>query len=177
MIRGQHILLRPLREADLDPLFDLMCIASGSHPFQPTGMPSLPKLREEFARHGMQDAAKTQFLVCLDEQIIGAVKAFAAGYFDALEIGYGLYDTRHYNKGYISEAVALLVDHLFRRDKVNRLQMAVATSNHASRRVAQKAGFQAEGVLRGALYNNGQHHDLEMFALLRAEFFARQAPN
>ena len=175
MIRGQKIVLRPLREADIDPLFELMCIASGQNEFQPTGMPSLPKLRQAFALHGMQDPAKTQFLVCLDDQIIGAVKAFAAGYFDALEIGYGLYDPQHYNKGYISEAVALLVNHLFRRDKVNRLQMALATSNHASRKVAQKAGFQSEGVLRGALYNNGQHYDLEMFSLLRSAFFARQA--
>jgi ribosomal-protein-alanine N-acetyltransferase len=174
MIRGKHIVLRTLREADIDPLFELMSAASGQHEFQPTRQPSIINLRQEFNKHGMVDPGKIWFLVWLEGRIIGAVKAFSAGYFDALELGYGLYDTSLYNRGYITEAVALLVDYLFKSEKINRLQMAVATTNHASRRVAQKSGFQSEGVLRGALYNHGRHYDLEMFSLLRAEFFARQ---
>jgi RimJ/RimL family protein N-acetyltransferase len=41
--------------------------------------------------------------------------------------------------------------------------------NSGSRRVAEKCGFQHEGTARGAWYNQGRHHDVEIYSILHSE--------
>ena len=81
-----------------------------------------------------------------------------------------------------SEAVApdraaarALIDHVFHNFEVHRVCAALAPGNLASRRVAEKAGLQFEGRLRGVIFINGQYLDSEVFGLLRPEWQARRA--
>lgn len=53
-------------------------------------------------------------------------------------------------RGYAPEAVRGLVRWLLVEQAFVRLELRAAVENHASRRVADKAGFVFEGVLRGA---------------------------
>jgi len=54
--------------------------------------------------------------------------------------------------------------------RLGRLELATDPDNHASQRVAQKAGFQREGVMRSALeYRDGSRRDSIFFSLLPEE--------
>jgi len=64
-----------------------------------------------------------------------------------MEIGYWL-RTSHCGKGYMTEAVEQLVRLGFERLEANRLEIRCDTNNQRSRRVAERAGFQLDGVLR-----------------------------
>ena len=61
------------------------------------------------------------------------------------EIGYWL-GTRHWGKGYATEAVRALIDHAFTDLDCDALQSAARVTNPASRRVLEKCGFQWTGV-------------------------------
>lgn len=50
--------------------------------------------------------------------------------------------------------------------RVNRIRLVIHPGNTASRRLAEKCGFRHEGTARGAWYNKGRHHDVEIYAIL-----------
>jgi RimJ/RimL family protein N-acetyltransferase len=61
-------------------------------------------------------------------------------------------------------AIALLLEHGFQR-----VELRVAPGNTASRRVAEKAGFTYEGLLRNAGYVHSGRVDLEVWSLVTAD--------
>ncbi|MDG4789413.1 GNAT family N-acetyltransferase [Micromonospora sp. WMMD1102] len=64
-------------------------------------------------------------------------------------------------------AVALILEH-----GLQRLELRVAPGNTASRRVAEKAGFTYEGLLRNAGYVHSGRVDLEVWSLVAADLHA-----
>lgn len=61
-------------------------------------------------------------------------------------------------------AIALILEHGF-----ERVELRVAPGNTASRRVAEKAGFSYEGLLRNAGYVHGGRVDLEVWSFVAAD--------
>ena len=61
-------------------------------------------------------------------------------------------------------ALALLLEHRFQR-----IELRVVPGNVASRRVAEKAGFTYEGLLRNAGHVHSGRVDLEMWSLVTAD--------
>jgi RimJ/RimL family protein N-acetyltransferase len=35
--------------------------------------------------------------------------------------------------------------------------------------VAEKGGYKHEGTQRGAMFNRGRHHDMELYAIIRSD--------
>jgi RimJ/RimL family protein N-acetyltransferase len=54
----------------------------------------------------------------------------------------------------------------FRQLGLQRIEIVVATGNHASQRVAEKAGALREGVLRKRLLIHGAAHDAVLYSLV-----------
>lgn len=63
------------------------------------------------------------------------------------EIGYWI-DTRYSGQGYITEAVKGLTDFSFRELHAQRLEIRCDSKNVKSRKVAERLGFELEGILR-----------------------------
>lgn len=169
MIRGQNISLRTVREVDFDYLFEQWSDVANRGDYYPLKLPSQIDYRKRFQEHGLWEENNGTMIIWAEEKIVGLIAFFPAMYYSGFEIGYILFDTTSRNKGYMTEALALLVNFLFGTKKINRLQLTVMPGNVASKRVAQKCGFQLEGVMRGAIFHRGTHHDLEMYSLLRHE--------
>jgi RimJ/RimL family protein N-acetyltransferase len=74
-------------------------------------------------------------------------------------------------RGVATQALRLASRWLFRETEVERLQLRADALNVPSQRVAEKAGFTREGVLRSLHYNPrvGRRVDFVMFSLLRGE--------
>ena len=60
-----------------------------------------------------------------------------------------------------------MTDYLFATKKQHRIQLVIVPENAASRRIAEKCGFQLEGTARGAFFNDGRNQDVLIYALLR----------
>ena len=109
MLFGQRVHLRPVRESDLDALYDAHVDVRNRGPYFPLGVKSEPAFKRSFAETG------------------------------------------------------------FDNKKFNRIHLMILPENGASRRIAEKCGFQLEGTVRGAMFSAGRNVDLMMFSLLRSD--------
>lgn len=71
--------------------------------------------------------------------------------------------------GVMTRAVRLLAQWSFGEFELRRIELVIAVENSASNRVAEKAGFTNEGVLRQYRENKGIWRDHYMWSLLRGE--------
>lgn len=90
---------------------------------------------------------------------------------EARTMGVGYWLGREFRgHGYTTEAVRGLSKWAFETfPQLRRLEAEVHEGNGASARVLEKAGFQAEGVRRKAIWKAGQSLDLMIFGMLREE--------
>ena len=169
MLYGTRISLRQIRESDLDALYDAHTDIRNRGDFFPLGVLSEPAFRKTFFDGGFwQKEEGTLLIVSGDGEIAGHIEFFKpVGYWDAFELSYQLYDAGFAGRGYVSEAVQLLVDYLFGAKKPSRIQLVIVPENHASRRIADKCGFTLEGTVRGAFFNAGRGQDVLLYSLLR----------
>ena len=72
-------------------------------------------------------------------------------------------------RGVMTSAVRLLARWSFAEFELRRIELIIAVENTGSNRVAEKAGFTNEGVLRQYRENKGIWRDHYMWSLLRGE--------
>ena len=116
MLHGERITLRPVREADLDELWTAHVDVRNRGSFFPLGVQSEPAFRHEFAEHGFWQREEGMLVIVANDggEICGHIEFFKpVSYWDAFELSYLLYDDRFAGRGFVTEAVQLLVDYLF----------------------------------------------------------------
>lgn len=124
---------------------------------------------------------KDQFLVTLDGadagpgqpddadvRRIGAVDVRDADW-KRPELGYWLIPEVH-GEGYGTEAVALVLDHVFRTYDTPAVGATAMDFNEASRGLLESLGFTEEGVVRKHRFVDGAYRDLYQYGLLRSEW-------
>lgn len=171
MLRGNFILLRPVRQPDLEALYSRHIDLVNRGEFFPLGFVSETEFQRHFQENGFW-AKDEGMLLILDqaESILGHIEFFkTVNYLDELELSYQIYEQAKRGQGYATEAVDLLVQYLFGHLKMNRIRLMIHPDNCASRRVAEKCGFRHEGTARGAWYHLGRPNDLAVYAILRDE--------
>lgn len=171
MLVGRSIRLRPVREADLGELYDAHISIGARGSYYPLGVQSESAFKRDFAEHGFwQKTEGTLLIIAPDGEIAGHIEFFRpVPYWDAFELAYQLHDGGHAGRGYVTEAVQLLVDYLFAAKKEHRIHLVIVPENAASRRIAEKCGFVLEGTVRGAFFNDGRNQDVLLYSLLRTD--------
>lgn len=171
MLSGQSVRLRPVLEADLDVLYDAHTNLRNRGAYFPLGVTSQPGFRKEFGEHGYWQKTEGMLVIESPEgEIAGHIEFFRpVSYWDAFELSYQLYEDRYAGRGYVTEAVQLLVDYLFAAKKENRIQLVIVAQNAPSRRIAEKCGFVLEGTVRGAFFNDGRSQDVLLYSLVRSD--------
>ncbi|MEU7516307.1 GNAT family protein [Streptomyces sp. NPDC042898] len=77
-------------------------------------------------------------------------------------------------RGLGTEATRLIVGHGFEALGLHRISLEVYAFNPRARRAYEKAGFTAEGVLRGALLWEGERVDATVMSILAPEWAAQR---
>jgi RimJ/RimL family protein N-acetyltransferase len=83
-------------------------------------------------------------------------------------------DPRYIGRGYGTDAVHCIVDYGFGELRLERIYLQVFDYNPRAVRSYQKAGFQTDATLRHARFHRGQHHDVHVMSILRAEWLAQE---
>jgi RimJ/RimL family protein N-acetyltransferase len=92
----------------------------------------------------------------------------------AFEIWYQVHPSER-GRGVAHQASAILVDHLFSSQPVERIQATVARGNDASCAVLEKIGMQREGILRDVFFLRGGYVDMHMYSIVRTDWQSEQA--
>ncbi len=69
--------------------------------------------------------------------------------------------------GYQAQAELALL--FFRHTTAHRVEASTDVENVAEQRALEHAGFQREGILRGAQWRDGVYHDCYLYARLRTD--------
>ncbi len=75
-----------------------------------------------------------------------------------------------WGKGYGTEATMLLLYHAFMVMGLQRVEARQLTDNIASISINEKMGYKKEGVLRKAVFKNGEYQDLNLMSIIRDDF-------
>lgn len=84
------------------------------------------------------------------------------------EIGYWLLPG-YWKQGVVSEVLPVVIDHLFSKEGIHRIEALVEDGNDSSCKVLLKAGFIYEGKMRECEIKNGQYINLLIFSMLSTD--------
>lgn len=131
--------------------------------------------REEHAR-ALQDA-DVQYLIIIDAA--GATAGFAI--LRGILSPHRNIELKRFvigvpGSGLGQRALAVLKAYVFPTLGAHRLWLDVFQTNHRALHVYRKAGFQQEGILREAIYRDGEFHTLLLLAMLDREYFSDPTP-
>jgi len=84
-------------------------------------------------------------------------------------IGYWLAQEQE-GKGLVTRACRVFLEYLFEERNMHRVEIRCATGNLRSAAIAERLGFQLEGVSRGYQWLNGRFVDTRVYSLLQEEW-------
>lgn len=130
---------------------------------------------------GFQAGVLWRYWISLPEapgRIVGQcqVSQVSRGCYQSAMLGYSL-DERCTGQGLMHEALSALIGEVFgERVWLHRLQASIRPENAASRRVAERLGFQHEGTSPRYLFIDGAWRDHDVFGLVNPAWAVDRAP-
>lgn len=126
------------------------------------------RLRELLGTTGfwLEEAAAVAVFELESGRMVGSLQCYRSGpSIHGLEIGYVIHDQEDRSKGFAAEGLRLFSDHLFARENtIFRHQLVIEVWNTASWKVAERAGFVREGILRSAGFGEGDRSDAFVYS-------------
>lgn len=164
-----HIRLRKLSIRDTQPLYDLVQHNISALPeYQKMDLEDMADfVKDRLAKEIIGQAYNTVILV--DDVVVGSLDLHNIDSKNRRgEFGYWL-DRDFQHQGIMTQCIQALIQVLFNELRLNRLEIRVAQKNKPSRQVAQRLGFQLDGILRAYLWVDGHPVDIAVYSLLRSE--------
>lgn len=111
-----------------------------------------------------------------DDRIVGEIGlGYARWNRHEAFVGIGIGDREDWNKGYGTDAMRLVLRFAFLELALHRVSLSVFEYNPRAIRSYEKAGFQLEGRVRGALHREGRRWDEIFMGVLRSEWMEQNA--
>lgn len=164
MLEGKNVNLRVAEKGDLPLIAEWL---NNHEFFNYAPFPQKSRAELEIQYGSLPSDTKWFVVEKKDSSKIGFVYHELEG--SQMEIGYALLPSER-NKGYGTEAIAIIVDYLFLTRQTVRMQATTDLRNKASRRVLEKNGFAREGTIRKAGFVRGQWRDEYLYGILREEW-------
>jgi RimJ/RimL family protein N-acetyltransferase len=172
-LRDGDLLLRAWTEDDVRAL-----VAACNDPEIAYWIPAIPSPYTEqdglhFIRGEVHSAPEHSFAITVDDVLAGAIGMSVNSHDYRGRIGYWV-AAHSRSQGVCTRALRLLSRWALDELELHRLELITDPDNVASQRVAEKVGFQREGVLRAHLrHPDGRIRDSVMFSLLPGELLDR----
>ncbi|WP_101842028.1 GNAT family N-acetyltransferase [Halobacillus sp. Marseille-P3879] len=173
MIKGKKIYIRPFEEEDAPALlhlqsknrsfFERFSMERKDHYY--TVETQREKIKQ-FIEEAKQDRQYNFGIYTYEhDALIGTINLFQVqrGPLQSAFIGYFL-DQAHNGRGFMTEAVKLVVKYGFEFLQLHRIEAGVMPHNIGSMRVLEKAGFHKEGIAKQNVKINGKWEDHQVLA-------------
>lgn len=167
-LRDDDLVLRPWTDSDVDAL-----VSGCNDPEVARWIPTIPHLyttedARAFIRRDVQ-GDHDAFAIELEGRVVGGIGVGLNSHDYRATMGYWVAAGIR-GRGVCTRALRLLTRYALDELVVQRVELVTDPDNVASQRVAEKVGFQREGVLRAHLrHPDGRIRDSVMFSLLPGE--------
>ncbi len=174
MLKGENILLRPIRRSDT-ALFTKWLndpeVIESLAVYTPVTEMAFEKDLEEIST--VKAASEAWFMIEMlaGGRTIGSTRFKNIDHKNqSAEFSIVIGETEHWGRGFGAEAVKLLVNYGFEQLNLHRISSEVFSFNERSLRMHKKLGFREEGRQREAWFKNGRFHDWVLFGILRDDW-------
>lgn len=168
-LTGERLVLRTIEENEADKVLDYYirnkAFLARWEPVRDEKFYTLATQAEQLRRDRAEaEGGRTVRMWILEkaapERVIGsiALNNIVRGAFQSCHLGYKL-DQEKVRRGYMSEALALVVGYAFETLQLHRLEANILPRNKASLRTVEKLGFYHEGLALKYLNINGCWED------------------
>lgn len=174
LLKSKRILLRPLQDSDKEAFFAYRS-DSKANKYQgwiPKTKADVNDFFEKLASTPNQADSWFQWAIVeqKNNKLIGDIGTrFWGSTNQQVELGFTL-DKIYQRKGYATEALLLLIHHLFADLKEHRISASAHPANEASIRLLEKLGFRKEAHFVEGFYQHGEWVDDVVYALLAREW-------
>src|SRR3984893_542494 len=175
MARHQNVRLRPIEEPDLPLVGRFDTEPALSEPFEWKGFRDPHARRRRWEQDRYLGTDDSLIVVALPDGTFTGIVGWTAIRSSAptaptitYRIGIMLLP-EYRSRGVGSAAQCLVADHFFWTTMANRIEAATDLENITEQRALEKAGFQREGIIRGAGYFEGRTRDGVTYARLRSD--------
>lgn len=179
---GDRLVLRPF---GLDDAAALIEVIRAKEDFLPPNFPAVLEAEPIawFLREGVHKVQQLGVGVHLavteryTGDLVGTIGLFKVDWAHLTsEVGYGMRPSAR-GRGYATEALSLVSGWALRNCGLFRIELRAMVTNHASIRVAEKAGYLREGVARGAERDaDGISRDMIVFSRIASDPPCRGVP-
>lgn len=173
---GEKIYLRPISLADSA----FLCQGENDPAVREALFLALPlplsQAEEKIRQHiNSRDAIVLMIVEKDTDKSVGQTAFFRLDYVSRAAVFYlAILDPACWSRGYGTEATQLMVDYAFATLNLNRIQLHVCAENTPAIRIYQRVGFIKEGVLRQAMFRNGNYVHFWVMGMLRSDWLARK---
>lgn len=124
-----------------------------------------------FMEKVLKDPLYHYYGIFLDEELIGSVGLKDVDLTNrTAALGIVIGEKQHWDKGYGTEAIHLLLDYAFNVLNINNIILTTIGFNDRAVRCYEKAGFKVIGKRRKARFYGGKYHDEIYMDMLADEF-------
>jgi RimJ/RimL family protein N-acetyltransferase len=167
-LEGETVSLRTVEEGDLKFLRDGV---NDPDVWRTTLMPEPKNVEQEreFFEEVVCEDGSVDLVVADGEDPVGMVGLNGLDEGNGVaELGYWIVPD-HWGNGYATDAARTVTEYGFEQRRLHRVQARIVDFNEASARVLEKAGFEREGVHRGAAFVDGEHRDVVRYGRLATD--------
>ncbi len=176
MLKGERIVLRSLKKADLVNLlkwFNDVGVTQYLTMYLPVTERGEEKWLEdiETTRQNTDVVFMIEVIDGNDVIPIGTCGLHKINWKDRdTEFGIAIGENKYWSNGYGTEAAKLIINYAFNQLNLHRVSSAAYGFNERSVGMHTKIGFTKEGIVRKSIYKNGQYQDKVIFGLLKSEW-------
>jgi [ribosomal protein S5]-alanine N-acetyltransferase len=176
-LSGKRVKIRPLEQEDWKDLYRWWNNPASLGEFIRSPLQSYKEF-EKFLENVV--FAQHQSTILIIERVGDTSKVGDISFWPSREgdygitIGYALGEADQRSKGFMTEAVKLLVDYLFESKNIERIDADTDLENVGSQKVLERNGFKKEGVLRKHSYVKGEFRDDYQYSLIREDWKANK---
>ena len=171
-IIGKQIYLRAMEDGDKE----IIAISENHPDSRETLFYALPtyldSIRDKW--HKLRDDSNAiVFIICSKnpDKPIGIAAFHRIDWVGRMAIFYiAIAKAENRSKGFGTESTDLMVNYAFNTLNLNRIQLHVALKNGKAINIYKKIGFEIEGTLRQAMYQDGQYYDFYVMGLLKNDY-------
>ena len=175
MLYGKNIYLREILKDDIEQVYDL-CSDKEVLKYSEAEGNLIPKKHYLDSYKYLNKTHEKKYVVINTEAKIVGVASYSYSqfvedvYIISLVIG-----RKYWRRGYGSESINILLNHLFNKKRAHRVELEVVKENMAAINCYKKCGFIEEGVKREKYYYKGKYLDTIIMGILKQEFIAMRS--
>jgi RimJ/RimL family protein N-acetyltransferase len=172
-LETDRLILRRLNKKDVEDVYEIMGDEKTVNYLSGTATKEGTKkyIMKEIDKSANSYGGSYAVVLKNENKVIGIISINIEEKNSKAEIGY-LFNSNYWNKGYAIESVKCVVDFIFNKLRLNRIEADCITENEGSLKIFKKLNMSYEGTRRQSRYNkkHDKYFDVCYYGLLREDY-------